>query len=730
MLKISAVFENFSKFLQRLAAFNTFIDLVAKELKDYLYIAFREEILEEINLKALLSSLVKDLDEEEARKVLEEASFYIMTGKSLDPKYLMEEKQEEEKKRLEGVPATQHMWEEGKGHMIEAALDAELRRILLKAGVEPENLKVTMDKMLLRSTGSLKPEDAKIFNKVKPDIIKYLSNTIRLIALKRRKKVLDILNEQAPVEVLEPSVKDWERGVTKENVDPAWKKPGGLDIEEISKFVEKHFDKAHELVYYNIISKKPISETQLISEIDKETGKKLSQPSIHRMKAEVLDKLYGEFFPGIPREKKVNINQMSFEDMAPSDREEFEKYVEKELKDKGTDEELIKKVMLFLKELGSGKTLKEISEKIGIPLESIKKYTQRYVKNYYEDWIKERTEKTASFMSVEMFNLRWAMMVHKGYSDPELLGSVVHRVMTGASDEDALEQGLDELAQKHLDAKKEVRDKLQKMVERKILNKKDFDILITFKSKFDWNDVSSGKFHPEYDEDEGFVKDDPEFAWESYNTEFVKTFNFGKTSTTIHFAFKQKLLDNGVHDGAPVSSLVVEKNDKKIIDEHGDSFFKAFLDDYFKKIMDLGIPPIKGQDLSVHYRNTRLDRDYANTHVFDDKMGGFAVSDPKHRQKAEEYKEFVRKRKDHMHGPSIPSIKTFTPEKLIRFLKNSQKDSHVSESEKKKIDEYLKELKEGKVPDEKLTEIDKFLIGLDKKERDLHKDVDIFNLDK
>ena len=271
---------------------------------------------------------------------------------------------------------------------------------------------------------------------------------------------------------------------------------------------------------------------------------------------------------------------------------------------------------------------------------------------------------------------------------------------------------LEEMSDNDLAEKRENLEKFQKAFKKSFLDPvpRRYDIMVEFKADYDWTDISKGKFDPQMDEEGTWIKDEPMFEWESYNVLIDHTLH----SKRYVYKFRQKVYPEGSNAGEPESSLNVTgpKGDPLIHEAGSGGFFKKFIDEHFRKIKDLGVPPPKGANFRVEYHNTKLHREYNSTHEFEDEYGGIAFSDAAHADRAKQYAEFRKKVHEKHFGPG----RTVTPDMSLgeaqAILKKNMK-KNLPESVKKKITEYqailndVKDMKE--LPLERQKEIDKFI---------------------
>jgi len=813
----------------------SYVNVLVDQLKTYLQVGWRDELVEGLNLKTLLQSGVLGLDPEEAKIVMEEFVWYFMTKKHTNPKYLMEEKQEYLENELKGLDANTRLWREGMGSDVEGRLRAALEEILLslkgnsgKSLVEVDEVDGTMDRLLKESEGPLGPRDKILLLKTKDRMHRIISKEILNKMKKIRERVIFILEEHTGLESVEPTKEDIDKGVVKEtpiklNI------PKKFDIEEINAWVKRLFSVPEQMVYLNLTGQKsleksdeesnkrdPVKDEDLASEISKEMGKEIQRQRIVEIRKKVLQRVKDEFFSkeSIKPEKKIRSKEMKLYELNAEDLKDFKDFVKEELtaptKGKRAPEktELILSLIKAMSEKEA--SLKAVAEEMKVSYVSIKNAQLSLVK-LYEKWFGNGESKEASyeggFSSLERLRVacmeledneavrrvladlngeqmeledmrfldladlyadRYAAVdplfmkkktpeeqaaidlaqkkfLEKGKNQPpapasEKPAEVAPAEDVGEEDDTGGSKGKGRGKKKEEPTEEEMLAQLKRIINVKVLKPhkaedlRFFRVAIDFKSKFDWDDIGHGKFDPKFDADEGWVQDDPHFEWESFNASIdtsIHPLKVGKTEFIIKYDYKQKLHDNGTNDGEPVTSLVVTKMGGKedthrtIINESGSKkTFRSFLDEYFDKVRELGLP-MEGS-VSCSYKNTTTGKTYHNTASFRKAMGGLAVSDSYMGDRVKQYAEFDSHRRQFRKGPS-PLIK----HNVIQYkaqLKSIMNKVHVSNETKKEAQKMLDLTRVRGLSELQLNQVHKFIRDHYKEESNLHKDVNIFDL--
>jgi hypothetical protein len=715
--------------LFKIASNRSFIDIGADELKAYLSIGFREEIVDEINFKGLLRALLgsedESYDENEALIILDGAIYKYITGKTLHltRSDSPEESAENTENDLKDINVTERLWAEGKGIDTEARLRAELTDMLLSKRWVPYNeTQSTLNKIMLKETGSMDGRTQELFSKLKPHIARILYADILNTLRTEKFNISTKLKKFAPLEGLEP-----QEGKRIDKLDPGFQ---NLDvpIEEISKWVEKWMGKKYYVIYENMISTKPVSEEELVEKIEKETGQRVNRRTINNWQSELIKGMKEKFFEGVPQKKMLqNIGIGNIvKTMRQEDFEDFEEFVADKIEGKeetrglSQTDESINNLKRYVKELKErGDDLNSIARDLSINISTLKAWNYRKLLPWYRTWSRTRSRTRSRTQSPSM-------------SPTRCLSSRVIRVvaafevmikdyrLTGTDkiafrDQHPAEKILDELSGKYLTQKKEELQKFQKLFEKSFLMPvpRRYDIIIEFKADYDWSDISKGKFDPRMDAEGTWVKDMPMFEWESYNVRIDHTLN----SKRYVYNFSQKVHPEGSNAGEPNSSLEVTspKGGQGIHEFGPGGFFKKFIDEHFSKIRDLGMPPPKGAEFRVEYHNTKLHREYNSTHEFEDAYGGIAFSDAAHADRAEQYAEFRRRVHEKHFGPGRTVAPDMSLAEAQAILKNNLK-KNLPESVKKKITEYqavlngVRNMRE--LPLGKSQEIDKFIESL------------------
>lgn len=669
----------------RKVAYTGGVSSYAKQLKDYLRLGFRKEVLDGINFEAILKGVVSGLDARESNFVMDGVVWNFITGQPMDPR--REDRGEEKKLEI-----NKDLWASGQGKEINERLRANVSEMFLKHDIgEPEEYDKLTNRLVVDEGSPLNSTERGMLAKIKPEIVKYLSVEIKNKLDSNKKAVMLRLKEKAPEDVLDPKKVEedtgHERYLAPQKVDPG-ALPAGIDLDEVEAWVKRTYAELspERVIFDNIISDKPLSSDALSEEIKKKTGKEVSRKTVDRMRDKLVGEIREKFFPG---RKKVEPSKPNLHELSPKDLERFKDYLDERI----DDEAISTRVNSIVDELAQKVPDKGISEKLKLTPETVNKDINRYIKKYYDTW--NRLEKAAG-------------MIYQKVADDE---GILDEVLDGAD-------------------KKQTADlaKFKALVERKILSRELFHMIVEFNADYDWKDIGLGKFSPEFDPDEGWAKDDPHFEWVSYSVHIDET--LGKDSS-IKYEFTHKLLDNGTMEGTPTSSLTVTKKGKEVIHETGAPFFKKFLDDYCVDLHKHGLPVDVEAGVSVIYKNKKLGRTYHNTHDFTDKMGGLAYGSKEHEDIAQQSKEFAAKRKLHQYGPTSPSATEVSFNVLSTKLKNIAGKGHIQESDKAKAAEYAAKIKSMKDSDpgamELKNEISKFMESHYQSEKVRVKDVNLLD---
>ena len=797
MVRIASILRLVVSFIQKWADIGSLINSLSNQMNGYLRIGFRKELVDPISFKNILKNIIAELDHREADQVLNGVTWYFITGKKLDPKYLMEEKEEELSTKVEGLSPTDRMWQEGFGLKLETMLRGELPKILRSKKIFSDRQKEIIDQIVSREPHELDREVKDIFEKVRADFIAMISSFLITRFENEKGKILEKLKVTTGLETLEPAPfqKDKERGTTLERVDPGFDKPGevpvgGISIEEIYKWVKTVFSPVEVLIFENIISKEPLSETELNKDIEKQTGKQITRQTINNYIKKIIDRIHEKFYSHYTREEGLGDINVIIEKMSPADLKNFEEYLLEDIKkteeSKARKPEVIERVTKLFKGLSEKKLLKNIAQEFGETESILKKDVNEIIKPAYKKWRKEH--KTAEILALA--SIRLAMALHRGYLTMDKVSSMIqdlagvlgidrdvssagkdqgiglaYSLVTGAEpvepdpegeegdDTDPIEKipggSSDDPTEKALDTalleaekKKEihdikVREELTALINKKILNRSapEFRIYVKFHSKFDIYETDlvwvehfksrgfdietthpKAKYKPRVDNQGAFVKDDPEFKWDS----FFVTINKGLTkSKHMLYTFDQKLMDNGTLEGAPKSSLVITNTTKKgsdnIVDEPIGShpFFRQFLDDVFKDLAKT-LPVSEGLGYSVKYENQETKEVYTNTKNFENAMGGLAISSEGKQERIKWFKKLQELKEKHDYGHGVSITEEFRPGVVRRELRNLADEPGVQDSDRDKIKEYLQRMK-NKLTSEDVTEIQKFIVDLNEK---------------
>jgi hypothetical protein len=686
-------------FLLREAGIDTMAETAAKQLEAYFLIGFRKEITEGITFKKLLISLLPSGDQVSAMAVLEGMVWRFLTGEQEIP----ERPDRIEKKDIEGLNVTDQLWQAGYGKQIEGML-RNFMKGKLSGKVEPDKLKGVIDTILYKEKGELSGEALSLYKGIKDEMTKYLGKLIENQLKTTARWVLKREKRKAPEEVLEPSKGDFERGLKREKVSPDWLGGiEGLDIEEVNRFVEKNFPSYQYKIFENLVyGNPPMSEGALAEKILREDGKKIVRQNLNSIKFKILDEIKRRFFPGVPQKKPVDVTDIKWEDIKGEEAEDFEEFLVDYLADRKKSEDVKEKVVKFVRELMKGGKLKEISERIGIKESSLKQYSSVIIKPAYEAWIKGRMKSKGVSSSLKRLI---EAMEGREMEAMDYDGLNVGEGFT--MDYDGLVvEGAAEDKEKVVKYKDEDVEKMEGLIQEQMLDKKDFDVLITFVSDFDWVDIGLGKFDPKLhegdkeDQDEGWVKDDPHFEWRSFNVVMNRTKRRGKQEIVVSYTFKQKLFDNGDVSGEPSSTLKITRDNGDVkepgLHDAGVERVRVYLDKFFGKIAEGEIPILAGSGISVKYKNEKLDREYHNTNEFEKQMGGLGISNSKHSQRAKEYNLFRTKRRMHLLGPGRQISKDSEWSELLNFFTGYLKGKGVSSEDRVKVQRYIELLKKNK----------------------------------
>jgi hypothetical protein len=677
------------------ADLGSMIDSSAKQLKGYMEMGMRSEVLKDINYRAMLKSLIPPgTGEGEAYSIVEGMVWRFVTGDQEIPKYKLKDRGEQEE-AIKDLNITTQLWKRGDGQKVLVQLRSAMDDMLLKHGVLADDLTRVKNEILYDDSGVMRGEALEVYGKIKKEITAFLAKAISTRLKMSIPWILVRLKGQAPEEVLEPGEGDMERGIVKERVSPLWLNLEGVDIEKISDFVKKSFPGYQYEIFENAISERPLSDAEMAKKLKSERG--MSAQTVGNIRARIMKVIRERFFPGVPQRKPEEIGDIKWKELDKGDLKDFEEYLfDKHMDTAKEDTRLV--VKRVLDGLVAGKALNELVEELGIKRSTLDQYTARYIKPGYAGWIRDRIKDRVkrSFFERLFMAMEGGDMVDYDHIEAE----IKHNPWTPFSDpHKKKEEGPAE--EKEEPKKKKGPSEidlgvLKSLVEDRILSKHNFDVLISFRSDYDWTDVGMGKFSPKVDSDEGFTQDDPEFRWVSYNATIDQKVKRGQQEIVLDYHFKQKLLDNGGLDGVSEShlKLTVDSGDGAVPVSH-EAELQGFLDDYFVKLAGAEIPVLADSGISAKYKNEKLDRMYVNTHDFEEKLGGLGFSNLAHGQRAKEYKEFEKKRKEHLNGPGV-THEDYEWDTLLQFFKKYLLIKGIAKDKEAQAKDYMEILKKHK----------------------------------
>jgi len=736
------------------ARVSEYVDMAEKTISGALKTYIRKEIVDGVNWKSLLHGLVMDLDPLKAYHVLDGLAFYFVHGKSIDPRYLKKGNEEdledlseedledlsEEEKAVEEGKVDRNFIEETAHKVIGAVVEILKRKRLVE---DPGELMGLAKKLVLR--GDLSKEEQGILDKVEKEISTVLLVNVKDTLRREKSNSLTKLKKEAPPSVLDPD-KAREEGVGLEKMDPIWESilhERGIDLDEIQKYVESFpppKGKAYKIILMNILGDPPYGSMSQ-EELEEELGK--DQTTVSRLQKELLGIIKDRFFKGVSRKEKVDIGKAGIKDLNKDQLDDFLEFLGDELK--GSKFERVKRIVHGL---NKNKSLKDIASEEGINSNTVNSDVSRDIKPLFEAWKKEQ-EKMASVSDI----------IHKVYAArrnkrQREFEQTFKGMPPGPTPEERLkERGVKELEEKYKGLpeetvrgpsvpeddmaaileqaagdKEKMKDKIKGQFEKRIIKPRYFIATVEFSSKYDWADIGHGKFHPEKDAEGKWTSDDPEFKWVGYKVSVDKTLHVGKRSTKIVYNMDAKLKASGELEGGVTSRLrIVDQSadgDKVVIDDHGKSGYSSVVDEMFLDLVrEHGVIMTGRVGIPQEYHNVHLKRDYNNVGDFEAEYGGIGFSDPKHREKAEEYREFVKKREEHQMGHQKDLLDDAPT--LISRLTFFVKKPHIQPLDKNMAKEYIKELK-GKPSKEKMVEVSKFLESHDRAEMERMKQVEIF----
>lgn len=700
-MNISEIIRRYASYLV-LGDLNSTVDGLVKQMEGYFSLGFRDEVYKDVKFKEILMNLVPDgSDAGLSYAVLEGSVWRFITGEEEVPVHKRKERD------LGDVSKRIRLWKEGYGYSIEVILEGFLKRKLSSMRlVAPSEFKGVIENILYDESGKLTKENYSIFDKIRKDLTTFLAYQVKSKLMSSRSRVLVREKEKTTDEVLEPH----SEGIKQERISPLWVGPD-VDVEVYDKFVKENYPHYMYMIFDNVLSNEPLSDKKMGEKIKKETGKEYSRQDINKTRLKLFSDIRDYFFPGVTKKKPVDVSDVKFKDLDKEQADDFRDYLKgvmKKKETKGSTEETAKNVLETFEGVLRGDPLKSIAKKLGIPENSVYSHTSRHIIPAYVEWIKGRVKEG----SVRGKRFIQAMEVIVDYDE---IGMDYDKI--GAVDEFTSQEKLDDI---------------KKKIQERLLDKKEYNVKIVFESRYDWKDIGLNKFHPEKDTEGDWVKDDPKFNWKSFDVVLDRSYKLGQQEIQVKYSFKQPLTAVGSIDKGMTSSLVITKGGEDFLHVAGKAYIKDFLDAYFVKLAQGEIPILKGSGISVKYFNSELDREYHNTHEFMDQMGGIGFSNSGHRNKAEEYQAFLRKRKEHKLGPGRVLDEKVDPVKMKNFLKGILLNKDISSDDKIKVNHYLDILKKEKKMDAgefhlKLHEMNEFEKDYWKKEHEKTKDVSIFD---
>ena len=722
------------------ARVSEYIEMAERTIGGYLKTGLRKEIVDGVNWKSLLHGLVSTSSPEEAYDILDGVAYKFVTGKALDPVYDTDEAE------LEDLKGVEFSWKQGYGHEISQRLYTEAKELLKrhKLVTDVEELKDLGWKVVLRGD----EVDGKILDKVKKDLSSILAVQVRNDLVSEKRHIIERRNKKAPLTTLEPGEKKdkYERGESVEKAHPQWleKLEGlGIDLDEIQKYVESFPPPKGKI--YSVILKNILGDPPYGSMSQEGMGKELgvSFQRVSEYQKELVGIIKDRFFKGVPKKEKVEVGKGELRDLDKGQLDDFLEFLGDELRGKIFD-----RVKGEVEGIVKGKPLAEIATDVGTYVGQVQSDVKLHIKPQFEAWKKEQV-KMASVSDI----------IHKVYAArrnkrQREFEQTFKGMPPGPTPEERFkEKGVKELEEKYeglpeetvrgpsvpeddmaaileqaAGDKEKMKDKIKGQFEKRIIKPRYFIATVEFSSKYDWADIGHGKFHPEKDAEGKWTSDDPEFKWVGYKVSVDKTLHVGKRSTKIVYNMDAKLKASGELEGGVTSRLrIVDQSadgDKVVIDDHGKSGYSSVVDEMFLDLVrEHGVIMTGRVGIPQEYHNVHLKRDYNNVGDFEAEYGGIGFSDPKHREKAEEYREFVKKREEHQMGHQKDLLDDAPT--LISRLTFFVKKPHIQPLDKNMAKEYIKELK-GKPSKEKMVEVSKFLESHDRAEMERMKQVEIF----
>lgn len=736
----------------REASIGEYVEDAERGISGYLRTGIRKEIVGGrtlegqrleggVNWGALLRGLVGGLSEDETYDVLDGVGYYFVAGKSLDPKYDIEE--EGEHKELEDLGGGEWSWEKGYGGDVSQRLIAGARELIkshrLMRSTDPKDLQALARDVVMRGK-DLDGEEELVLKKLKKDLSSILATQVLNNLRSEKKHILERRKKRAPLTVLEPEKREkGERGEGVEKVHSRWleKIEGlGIDLEEIEGYVKQYpgvKGRAYMMIFQNIVGDPPygdMSQTELAERLHEETGKAVDQTTLSRWTKELMDILKERFFRGVSRKEKVDIGKSDIKGLSKDELEDFVEFLGGELSGG-----ILERVEKVVRGLHGGKMLKEIAEEEGIKIDSVKKDVERHIKPKFEEWKKE-----GRMGSIDVRGIIHSVLaarrgptqrdiLDQGRREQEVKERVEKRVeeklrgipegkdepiKVEEEDRDEVDKAFGAAAERALKGKAELREKIKKQFDGAVLKPRNFIITVEFSSRYDWSDVDPrtfvhSKFHPVKDERGNWTSDDPEFKWVGYRVQVDEVKKYGNVPVEFKYDFHVGLTDEGEVKGEVKSELLVvnKKSGEEIVKDHGGGGYKGVIDDEFMGLVKgHGVLPAKSEGFPVGYENIRLKRQYHNISEFDKWMGGLAFSDPKHRERVKDYKEFLKRKEEHQMGSWKTEMKV---SQLLSVLKSMMKKPHLTLDEKDKVMGYIKELKKKDISGEKKKEIEGFL---------------------
>lgn len=772
--------------LLRVAVIGDMLRSVEKRLKGYFRVEFQPHVLEKLDLGKAVGSELSGYNDMIQLKILDEFSEYIVTGKftreqiwrktenqdnlekSVMNRLTDEEKEKMTKKELtdyiekstKHLNETDKMWRAGFGYALEDKLRGLIwgklgNRGLLGENVVPIDFRDSVVLNILRKERSREFEaneygEKEIWNKIEPEVLRYTANFLREKMKDSKKRTVLLMQEEAPMEVLEPGVKEKDEGSEKvkvppkERVDPSILKNDWFDYDEIMAWVDKMFSDPEKLIFYNALLEPKeegfLNDKELVEKLEKDFGKKVELTrGIGILRRRLMERVRDKFFIGsglrmkkeLEEEKKERGEAGTLHELSDSKLKDFEEYLDNELTRPSSTGGItrtpskIKLILQVVKELTSKdkemRRYKSIADRLGIKDKDVENIVLKDIKPHFNKWLSRR-KKMAGI---------WELLWRAGRSAAETEEELFDSLAVG-EDEDVSDIGDEPVAtppkdlspskvpvsvprgdevkiyhdKKPEDQKKTV-ESFNRLIQRIIKTpekEKPFKVRVGFVSKYDWDDVgrSEGKIKPERDVKGTWLRDDPEFAWKTFSI----SMEHRSKSTSISYYLNLSLTPDGEFPKSispKDSHLLVEVTRRNKVSEIKEpigspSVFRKVLDDYFLDLRNLGLP-IEGEigigkghhPVSVNYYNENKNKVYKGTVRFKDKMGGLAKSNQYHLKKVEDYNLFLKKLEEKQTGAEGMLIDK-TPGQLRTYLKNILVESHVTEKLRDEAKEWLKKL--------------------------------------